>query len=418
MIVEKKTFITAMLVLLTAIIGVIFNSPIVCRACVLLLFIICILRGMREKYFLNPYYLFALVPFTLLIYANISNYHLDLTVNTWLIAIINIAAFVTALDFTPEYRHFGKCKGVGEGRQLVNHTIILLVLGFMPTIYTMVLGGTMPLASVFTLFSSGAIVCAMKSKNKILIGLIFFLYVISWIGYVTKSTILTFAIAILIGYEKYYVESTKQKGRLVVLGILGLILMIAAFSFANQGRGSESGMSAVQYYATYGGLTWNRNTSLLMPYMYMTTPWANLQYVMETQTNHTYGLWLIKPLISYFQFDSLFSNFYELRAYSNFNTFTYLTYCFKDFGFWGACISSVFLGIFTKKVYSRFTVSRSPLDVACYVLVAQAVAEMFFSNHFFTQSYPFTIVIIMGIYKLLFCKNYDAELETGLEGIE
>ena len=332
MIVEKKTFITAMLVLLTAIIGVIFNSPIVCRACVLLLFIICILRGMREKYFLNPYYLFALVPFTLLIYANISNYHLDLTVNTWLIAIINIAAFVTALDFTPEYRHFGKCKGVGEGRQLVNHTIILLVLGFMPTIYTMVLGGTMPLASVFTLFSSGAIVCAMKSKNKILIGLIFFLYVISWIGYVTKSTILTFAIAILIGYEKYYVESTKQKGRLVVLGILGLILMIAAFSFANQGRGSESGMSAVQYYATYGGLTWNRNTSLLMPYMYMTTPWANLQYVMETQTNHTYGLWLIKPLISYFQFDSLFSNFYELRAYSNFNTFTYLTYCFKDFG--------------------------------------------------------------------------------------
>ena len=418
MIVEKKTFITTMLVLLTAIIGVIFNSPIVCRAGVLLLFIICILRGMREKYFLNPYYLFALVPFTLLIYANISNYHLDLTVNTWLIAIINIAAFVTALDFTPEHRHFGKCKGVGEGRQLVNHTIILFVLGFMPTIYTMVLGGTMALASVFTLFSSGAIVCAMKSKNKILIGLIFFLYVISWIGYVTKSTILTFAIAILIGYEKYYVESTKQKRRLVVLGILGLLLMIAAFSFANQGRGSESGMSAVQYYATYGGLTWNRNASLLMPYMYMTTPWANLQYVMETQTNHTYGLWLIKPLISYFQFDSLFSNFYELRAYSNFNTFTYLTYCFKDFGFWGSCISSVFLGIFTKKVYSRFTVSRSPLDVACYVLVAQAVAEMFFSNHFFTQSYPFTIVIIMGIYKLLFCKNYDAELETGLEGIE
>lgn len=418
MIVEKKTFITAMFVLLTAIIGVIFNSPIVCRACVLLLFVICILRGMREKYFLNPYYMFALVPFTLLIYANISNYHLDLTVNTWLIAIINIAAFVTALDFTPEYKHLERCKGVGEGRQLVDHTIILLVLGFMPTIYTMVLGGTMPLASLFTLFSSGAIVCALKSKNKILIGLIFFIYVISWIGYVTKSTILTFAIAFLIGYEKYYVESVKQKRRLVVLSMLGLLIMIAAFSFANQGRGSESGMSAVQYYSTYGGLAWNKNASLFMPYMYMTTPWANLQYVIETQANHTYGLWLIRPLIGYFQMDNLFSSAYELEAYSNFNTFTYLAVCFKDFGFWGSCISSVFLGCFTKKVYSRFTVSRSPLDVACYVLVAQAVIEMFFSNHFFTQSYPFTIVIIMGIYKFVFCKNYNAELELGLEEIE
>ena len=98
MIVKKKAFITAMSVLLTAIIGVIFNSPIVCRACVLLLFIICILRGMREEYFLNPYYMFSLVPFTLLIYANISNYHLDLTVNTWLIAIINIATFVIGMD--------------------------------------------------------------------------------------------------------------------------------------------------------------------------------------------------------------------------------------------------------------------------------------------------------------------------------
>ncbi|MDD6042739.1 MAG: hypothetical protein PUB87_03170 [Eubacteriaceae bacterium] len=418
MIVEKKTFITAMFVLLTAIIGVVFNSPIVCRACVLLLFVICILRGMREKYFLNPYYMFALVPFTLLIYANISNYHLDLTVNTWLIAIINIASFVIALDFTPEYKHLEKCKGVGDGIQLAEHTIILLVLGFMPTVYTLVLGGIMPLASIFTLFSSGAIVCALKSRNKVLIGIVISVFIISWVGYVSKSSVLTFAIAILIGYEKYYVESAKQKRRLIVLAILGLLLMIAAFSFANQGRGSKSGMNAVQYYATYGDLTWNRNASLLMPYMYMTTPWANLQYVMETQANHTYGLWLIKPLISYFQFDSLFSKFYELRAYSNFNTFTYLAYCFKDFGFWGSCISSVFLGIFTKKVYSRFTVSRSPLDVACYILVAQAVVEMFFSNHFFTQSYPFSIVVIMGIYKLVFCKNYDVELETCLKEIE
>lgn len=411
MIVEKRTLIAALLIILTATIGVVFESTAVSRICVLFLLVICILRGMREKYFLNPYYMFALVPFTLLIYANISNYHLDLTVNTWMIAIINIAAFVIALDITPEYRHLDKCKGVGEGKQLVIHAIILLILGFMPTVYTLALGRIMPLASVFTLFSSGAIVCALKSKKKVLIGAVFFIFVISWIGYVTKSAILTFTIVILIGYEKYYVRSTEQKRRLKVLTVLGLLVMIAAFSFANQGRGNESGMSAVQYYSKYGGLVWNGDANLLMPYMYLTTPWTSLQYVMETQASHTYGLWFIKPFIGYFKLDSLFSKMYELHAYSNFNTFTYIAYGFKDFGFWGSCISSVFLGFFTKKVYSRFTVSRSPLDVTCYVFVAQAVIEMFFSNHFFTQSYPLTIVIIMGLYKLTLAKNYQIELE-------
>lgn len=418
MVAQKGKLITASIILFIVSIGVLADSSVVCRICVLFLFVICIYLGIHEKYILNPYFMFALVPFTLLIYAKISYYHLELTVNTWLFAIINIAAFVISMEFTPNYKKYNKCRGVGEGRQLLDHAVLLLVLGYLPTVYSLILGGSMPLASVFTLFSSGAIVCVLKSKRKKYIGLVFVVFVLSWIGYVTKSSILTFAIAVLIGYEKYYVESVKQKRILIVLSVLGLILMISAFSFANQGRGSESGMSAVQYYSKYGGLVWNEQATLLMPYMYLTTPWANLQYVMETQPAHTYGLWFIKPLIGYFQIDTLFLKYYEMNAYSNFNTFTYLAYCFKDFGFWGSCLSSAFLGFFTKKVYTRYAVSRSPLDVACYVLVAQAVIEMFFSNHFFTQSYPFTIVIIMGIYKYIFCKKSSVELEPELEGTD
>lgn len=418
MVVRKKTLVTALIIILTTMLGVIFNSAAMCRLCVLFLLIICIIKGIGEKYVLNPYYMFALVPFSLLIYKKISDYHVELTVSTWLFTIINIAAFVIAMDFTTEYKKIEKCKGLGSFRSLTKHTIIFLILGFMPTVYSLVIGGIMPLASIFSLFSSGAIVCAMKSKKKILIGVVFGVFLFSWIGYVTKSSVLTFAIAILISYEKYYVKSEKQKRRLMVLFIIALFLMISAFSFANQGRGNKSGLSAVQYYSVYGGVVWNKNASLLMPYMYMTTPWANLQYVMENQSWHTYGLWFIKPFLGYFQLDQFFSDFYELTAYSNFNTFTYLAYCFKDFGFWGSCISSAFLGFYTKKIYSRFIISRSPLDIACYVLVAQAVVEMFFSNHFFTQSYPFTIVIIMGIYKLLFCKKYDVEIEREIEEVK
>lgn len=411
MIIKKRTLISTLIMIFITGIGVIGNSIAVCKICVLFLFVTCILKGMQEKYFLNPYYMFSFVPFTLLIYLKISDYHLELTVNTYLIAIINIVAFIMAMDITPEYKNIIKCKGAGEERQLVNNTIILLVLGFLPMIYTTLSGRSMPLASVISLFSSGAILCALKSRKKGLILFVSVCFLASWIGYVSKSSVLTFAIAMIVGYEKYYVQSTKQRKKLIVLAVVGVILMILAFSFANQGRSNASGQVALDYYTKYGGVKWNGKTFLFMPYMYLTTPWTNLQYVMETQNTHTYGLWMIRPLLGYFQIDGIFESFYEMRSYSNFNTFTYIACCFKDFGFWGSCISSAFLGFFTKKVYSRYKLSKSPLDVTCYVLLGQAVLEMFFSNHFYTQSYPFTIVIIMGIYKMLFCKKNKPEIE-------
>lgn len=411
MIVKRKTLITVLLLVFTAIIGMALNLTVTYKACVFCLMIICILRGKAERYFLNPYYMFILVPFTLLIYTKMSKYHLKLTDNTYIIAIINIVTFIMAMDLTPEYKHFERCKGVGEGRQVTINAIILLGLGFLPTVYFIIVGHSMPLASVISLFSTGAVLCALKSKKKKLIIFVSLCFILSWVKYVSKSAILTFSIAMIIGFEKYYVRSIEQKRKLVALSVVGVVLMIFAFSFANQGRSNAYGRDALDYYTKYGGVKWKGNALLFMPYMYLTTPWTNLQYVMETQPTHTYGLWAIKPLLNYLQIDGIFSDYYVLQPYSNFNTFTFIACCFKDFGFWGSCISSAFLGIFTKKIYSRYKVSKSPLDVTCYVLLSQAVLEMFFSNHFYTQSYPFTIVIIMGIYKMVFCKKYQPELE-------
>ena len=411
MVVQRKTLITAAIIIVTATIGIALNLIIVCRACVLFLLIICIIRGRQERYFLNPYYMFAIVPFTLLIYIKISNYHLDLTTNTWLIAILNIAAFIIALDFTQGYKKISKCVGLGEGRKLTNHIMLLLGIGFLPFVYSIIFKSNMPFGSMISLFAIGAIVGAVKSKKKSLIILVTVMYVISWIEYVSKFSILTFVLAVIIAYEKFYVTTTRQRMRLIIIAIIGVIIMIIAFSFANQGRENASGQAALNYYARYGGAIWNGSSALFMPYMYLTTPWANLQYVMETQNTYTYGLWMLKPLLNFLQIDGLFGNAYNLTPYSNFNTFTYIACCFKDFGFWGSCISSAFLGFFTKKVYSRYEVSRSPLDVTCYILLSQAVLEMFFSNHFYMQSYPFTIVIMMGIYKLVFCRKSLTEIE-------
>jgi len=411
MLIEKRKLISAFLVLSLAMIGVIFNSPLLCRICVFLLLAWCIVKGKQENYLLNPYYLFAFTPFSLLIYSNISRYLMDLTVDTWLLAIINMASFVVAFEITPNYSKTYKCKGAGEEQVLIQNTLFLMILGFLPSLYKLLIHSTMPLASVMGLFSTASIVCAMKSKKKWLILLDCAVTVFFWLGYVSKSAILAYCVALLISYDKYYLESPKQKRRLVFLSIFAVIIMIAAFSFANQGRGSESGLSAVEYYTKYGNLTWDGNAYLLMPYMYLTTPWANLQYVMQTQNFRTFGLWLLKPILGYLQIDNVFASYYSMRAYSNFNTFTFIAVQYKDFGFFGSCISSAFLGFFAKKVYSRYICSRSPFDVACYALTARAVLEMFFSNEFFTQSFPFTIVIIMGIYKAVFSKGNEVELE-------
>ena len=133
--------------------------------------------------------------------------------------------------------------------------------------------------------------------------------------------------------------------------------------------------------------------------MYLVTPWNNLQYVMETQNTRTYGLWTLKPLLGYLQLDDRFKPFYSMSTYSSFNTFTYIAVQFKDFGLVGSVLGSAILGTFVGYIYKKKLLnSVSPFDNACYAITAVAVFEMFFSNHFFKESYPFTIVIIMWIY--------------------
>lgn len=418
MFIEKRSFILIFILIASALFGAATNIDLFLRISISILIVACIIRGIQEKNVINPYFLFALTPFSLLIYRNISNYHLNLTTSVWVLALINMSAFIIALEVTPDYKKTYNCVGAGEGNVLRNNTILLLLLSMLPWVFQTLTGRLMPLASVFSLFISAAIICALKSKSPYLIVLVVIACLIMSIRHVTKSTVLTYVFAVLIGIEKYYIKSKKQKHVLVILALIAAAVMIASFSFANQGRSDfTTSQDVYDYYSRYGSLQWSGNNVLIMPYMYLTTPWANLQYVLNTQNTRTYGLWLIRPLLGYLQLDGLFSNYYEIHAYSNFNTFTYIAYNFKDFGFCGSIITSLFLGWFVKKIYSRYKQSYSPLDTACYVLAGQAVAEMFFSNEFLTQSFPFTIFFIMGIYKYIFCRGCNVEIDDREESL-
>lgn len=381
------------------------SSVLLDRICVLYITIMCAILGTREKYFINPYYLFLLTPVSLLIYFNIGDMYMsDISHKTWLIGIINMTAFIWALYRTSPHRKMSNCISVTSISNLRKHAIIMLLIGQSAILIE-------SLASILWIFNIGGMVMALKTKEKKMLAIVLAVFLFNATsGHASKMEMLMYSMMFLICYDKYYAVSQKQRRRVKILACIGVVFMVFAFTFANKGRGNDHSGDSFSSYENQG-VEWNYSIGLFMPYMYITNGWTNLQYVMETQDTRTNGLWTLKPLLGYMQIKDSFESEYTLQSKSSFNTFCFVTTGFKDFGFWLSVLPSLLLGFYCKKIYSRFRVSRSPFDVATYILVALATLELFFSNHFFMQSYPFTILIEMELYKYMFCRNNKVELE-------
>lgn len=378
------------------------DSILLGKICVGAIFVLCICMGLKERYFVNPYFLFSITPLSLLAYHNFGTaYMVDLSANTIVLGAINMLAFLFALYRTPSFSIIDNCISLNNNSSLIKTSVIFYLISLLAPLIP-------PLASILWIFGIPAIVCAMKTKQKKMFLFVIMMFVISAIGITSKTTMLTYCIAILICYDKYYAVSEKQKKYVKVIAVLGVVFMIFAFSFANKGRDVND--STVDVYETQG-IQWNYSDQYFLPYMYLTNGWTNLQYITETQDDRTYGLWFIRPILGYVGLKDNFNKQYYIEAYSSFNTMSFVGVAFKDFGYWLSTLMSLFLGFFVKKIYTRFIISRSPFDIACYVLVALSTLEMFFSNHFFMQSYPFTIVILMELHKKLFIRNKLVEIE-------
>lgn len=373
------------------------NSMELCRFTVLILVMTCLGLGIQEDKIVNPYYLFLLTPLTLLMYVDLGGtYFITLNAKTWNLAIMNILAFIVALKYTPDVNSNATRNGEMKGKKVYKHMFIIYALSWLAPY-------SGPLYSVLTLLSGVVIILAFSTKDKKIIALYTLLVIFNMaVGVNSKSGVLTILFAYLIGYEHYYISTSKQRIKVILLSICAVLMMFFAFSFANKERGNYDADEGLSYYSRTG-LQWDYDASLFLPYMYLETPWINLQYVTETQDIRTYGMWAIKPFLGYVGLRN--DNVYDLEPYSSFNTFTFISCQFKDFGYYGSILLSLFLGFFVKKVYSMSRLRPSPFVLGSYILVAQATLEMFFSNHFFMQSYPFTICIMMWLYQKFIARN-------------
>lgn len=432
MIVKKKTFCLSLMCIAIGILIVYFSSgfsdsPVQfsLRVIVGVLFVYCIAKGIAQEEKINPFLLFSLTPLSLLIYTDkiSSKYLMHLDDTTWVLAVLNISAFLVSLSFytrkksidesNREIRENNEVLEDNQRKKLINHALILFLLSIIPDVCRSVLGTSFFLGSTIAYFKYPALACAWKSKSKYLLIVMYLYVLVSFATKFNKSIFLSIGIVTILCIQRYGLSGKKNEKKLY-LGILfaSLFMVFVAFPMKElvQGQNNFSFSnllsSITKYYSGENNyysktISWNGPAVLQMPYMYLVSAWNNVQYVIQTQSEHTNGLWLFKPIISWLQLDSFFASEYSLIPYSSFNTFGFVTVLYKDFGIVGSAFGSLFLGVFVAKVFNRFRVSNSPLDLACYAMTAQATLEMFFSNHFFQLSYPFTIILICWVYKLV-----------------
>lgn len=369
------------------------------------LFFVCIFLGMNERYPFNPYYLFALTPLSLVLYEyKFSTYYLSaLDPYVYAVALLGMASFIFGLSLL---KHPVKASKRPDGAACADHFFYpLLLLGMAPTAYGILRApgvllsgdfigmasytGLMPLSSIFTFCRYPALTLALKSKRRGRIALSLACCAFALLLSFNKTNLIFLVFTLLLSIHRYCLTSPGSKKVFRLLSIVAVVAMVASVTFYDDVRSDfDSTATLVSRGAT--GIP----ESLMLPYMYLVSSWTNLQYVITTQPGHTLGLWFIRPLLFYFGIDGAFEGAYTLVPSSSYNTYTYLTVLWKDFGIIGAIVLSFILGLFVSFVYQRFRQSNSPFLAAAYALNAVAVIEMFFSNHFLYLVYPFTVVLI------------------------
>lgn len=375
----------------------------------------CIKQGIHEKSIVNPFYLFSLTPLSLLLYSsNFAPQFLhNLTESTWFFALYNMIGFILALKIYynhPVLNHVQPLNQVSRS-SILRHIITLDLIGAIPTMLK-IFNVSASLPSLLGLCVFLALALALRSKNKTYICLSIAFILLNFVADFNKTLFLEVSAICIVGYEAYYIKTDKDKRRLIVaISLILIFMLVVAFplkSYIRSGgdymdfANNAAEISDQQFSNLTDHIIFNGPDFLKMPYMYLVQAWNNVQFVLETQDTRTYGLWSIKPFLTYFGINTWFDHEYTIIAQSAFNTFSFSPYFFKDFGYFGSILGSFLLGMYVKFTYKRFVLTGSAFDVATYSLVAVATVEMFFSNHFLTQSYPISIFIIGYLYKSIF----------------
>ena len=380
-------------------------------AWVLLMF--CFSKTRKSEYWFSPYYLFMVTIISYILYwAELGGIYMDeLSWSTRFYALSGITAVV--IGFTCCQRIVRRPIRVGN---MTENFFLVFFIGLLPTAISYIKFGNiasldgeemleakeqfmLPVVGQLAYFLPASIVVACKKNNtKLIIISLIFSFLAAFLT-ISKTALLLTLVFFIIAISKFqpdiiHTRLFRQIDRIKFVVIP--VLVFGMFIYNNNKRVVASGneMSFVEssFAAMWG--TDNIAQNMFLNYCYYVQPWSNLNYNIEN--NHSSGSFGGN---SFAQFGKKlgFSTHPKPKMQSTFfNTHTFLTDYYLDFGFYIGVIICFLIGIIIYFSYVKFGLSDDPLLISFYILMAYATIMMFFSNHF-NNGYLMNYFITFGL---------------------
>lgn len=375
---------------------------------------LCLYMGAKEKYWYNPFNILLLTLTSYaLYYYKIAPFLIDdlpLTTNIFILLCLSgvILGYIIARNIKI------RPMNIVAGNE---NFWIVFVVGLLPTALSYVLYGNIldatedladfkersiiPMLNQLGYFLPASIIVACKNNNskQILIAVVF--SALASLMTISKTGMLMVMIFLIIGLN-YYKPKVLELSIFKLLRKFAIIwiplLIIYLFAYNNNMRNNADSKSSTEWISKGGSKIIksgdNMEENLYLNYLYLCSPWSNLNYNIER--NHIVGY----GSNTFAQFGKKIGvNVQKVEKIqpSFLNTHTFITDYYLDFGYLGAIIASILLGFIIYCFYIKLCSSHDALLISYYALICFATGMLFFSNHF-NNGYLLNYLITMGGY--------------------
>lgn len=249
----------------------------------------------------------------------------------------------------------------------------------------------------------GAYSFAKKTKDR-------YLYLVIGILIISRQIIISILIeAIVCMLIKKEIKIDKKK--IIILAII----VVAGFSALGNFRSGNSTMDEI-FYAKEEYQ--NIPTSVKWIYSYMTFSITNVDNLINiTNGGVNYGASMLHDIIPTILLDTInvkvnYSPYYLELV--NFNVSTYLPSIYLDFGVVGVAIFNFIIGFLGMKLYSKYEVNNTMMNVLLYAVFVHNIVLLFFTNMFLYLPIIVQFIYIFLIFNWKGNKNVNKCNSTSL----
>lgn len=375
--------------------------------------------GCKDKDIFSPYFLFMLVPLSIMLYwTKISSYYLpELPLSTRISIFFGCAAFYLGLTVR---RHKFAASYLQQVKPVIGYSLLFtLALGILPyVISTMVLGTLpilaktnvdelknqfqLPVIGMFFLFLPLAILIA-REQGRLFKSVCLLAILLSLVN-AAKFDVIFMAFVIMFAIVGHQIQVSRTlKTRIITASLAILILLPLLFEQNYNMRSGETMDMRYDYLISSDRMHDAIPVAafrVVQPYFYFVSSWANFDFCIQHVETYRYGLMTMRPFISLFRLDYLIDVDYTKEVLNPaFNTHSFLTDYYYDFGYLGLVVLPFLLGIVVSWIYRRSRSSNDTVLHAEYAVCGFAVVMMFFSNHF-SAGYPVIAFVLFEAYRL------------------